>query len=123
MNEDDIKDPEDDRIFEEVMQRAIVAQAFKEFYKRDLLSVKFELKKTNQQLMQASNYRGQQRILHKKKYKTLGELSSLAKVLTILEENKKMMSMPENVSQSNHLNPKKAPVQRMSIISMGSQRP
>lgn len=58
MNEDDIKDPEDDRIFEEVMQRAIVAQAFKEFYKRDLLSVKFELKKTNQQLMQASNYRG-----------------------------------------------------------------
>ena len=48
MNEDDIKDPEDDRIFEEVMQRATVAQAFKEFYKRDLLSVKFELKKTNQ---------------------------------------------------------------------------
>ena len=37
-------------------------------------------------LYYASN-RGRQRLLEKKKYKTLGEIASLAQLMTIMEEN------------------------------------
>ena len=85
-----MKDVDEDRVFEEVMTRAYCAQAFREFYKNHLTQLKFELKTSNARVLHYMSQRGQQRLLEKKKYKTLGEMCSLATMLNKLFENQKL---------------------------------
>ena len=59
------------------MTRAYIGQAFHEFYSHHYCQLKYELKTGNARLLHYMSERGKQRILMKKKYKALGELSSI----------------------------------------------
>ena len=87
--DDDVKDHEEDKMFEDFMTRAYTGQAFREFYKQHLTQFKYELKTSNVRLLHFMSQRGQQRIMQKKKYKALGELSVIEKMLNLIDVNKK----------------------------------
>ena len=70
------------------MSRAYIAQAFREYYKHQLTILKYELKVNNARMLHYLSSRGEQRILEKKKYKTLGALCSLAQIMELIEANK-----------------------------------
>lgn len=50
-NEDDMKDADEDRLFEDVMTRSYCSQAFREFYKHHLTQLKYELKTSNARML------------------------------------------------------------------------
>ena len=90
-NEDDLKDMDDDKYFEDMMNRAYIGMAFREFFKQQLCNLKFELRTANVRMLYYASNRGRQRILEKKKYKTLGEIASLTKVKEIFDANTKQL--------------------------------
>ena len=53
-SEDEMKDIEEDKMFEEVMTRAYCSQAFREFYKHHLIQLKYELKTSNARMLHYS---------------------------------------------------------------------
>lgn len=74
---------EESTMFDEVMTRAQTAKSFKEFYRQNLSEIKYEQSMHQMRMLQYLSIRGSRRILEKKKYKCLGEISSLT---TVLEE-------------------------------------
>jgi len=57
-SEDDMKDIDEDRHFEDIMTRAYCSQAFREFYKHHLIHLKYELKTSNARMLHYVSSRG-----------------------------------------------------------------
>ena len=57
-SEDEMKDLEEDKFFEEIMTRAYCAQAFREFYKHHVTQLKYEMKTSNARILHYSSQRG-----------------------------------------------------------------
>ena len=82
--------PDADENFEEVMSRAQAAQAFKEFYRHNLSELKYEVKMHHSRMLHLLSSRGERRLQEKKKYKCIGEINTLSR---ILEEVKYVLGM------------------------------
>ena len=73
--------PDADENFEDVMTRAQAAQAFKEYYRHNLSELKYEIKMHHSRMLHFLSSRGSRRLEEKKKYKCIGEINILTKML------------------------------------------
>ena len=76
-----------DENFDAVMCRAQAAQSFKEYFKHNISELKYEVKMHSARLLHFLNSRGQRRLLEKRKYKCIGEINSLAKIIDETKHN------------------------------------
>ena len=64
-----------------IISREKVGLSFKEFYKENLSALKYEIKQNQSKLLYWMSKTGQRRLLEKKKYKCIGELSILNEIV------------------------------------------
>ena len=84
-----------DENFDEVMCRAQAAQSFKEYYRHNLSELKYEMKMHQSRLLHFLSSRGERRLLEKRKYKCIGEINSLTKILDEVKINQRIIEKEE----------------------------
>ena len=100
------KETEESAMFEDVMIRAQTAKSFKEFYRQNLSEIRYEMAMHQTRLMQFLSIRGTRRILEKKKYKCLGEISTLTKILDEIRKRHSLKLKNMAVKKVKHVSEK-----------------